>query len=167
MSDMRPLDPELLFKTLAQHGVRFVLIGALGARLNGFPRMTADADITPALDEENLARLADALRALQARVFTDGVPEGLPFDVSARTLARAEMWNLVTDAGRLDVIFRPAGTDGFDELSASADRFEVHGSELLVAPLQDILRMKEAADRPQDRQDATIIRTILDTRSKP
>lgn len=45
---MTALDPELLVKTLARHRVRYVLIGAMAARLQGFPRMTADADITPA-----------------------------------------------------------------------------------------------------------------------
>lgn len=167
MTGPRPLDPELLFRTLASHGVRFVLVGALGARLNGFPRLTADADITPASDDENLKRLATALRALDAKVFTEGVPEGLPFDVSARTIARALTWNLVTDAGRLDVIFQPTGTRGFEELSPSADRFEVYGGELLVARLTDILRMKEAADRPQDRQDVTIIRAMLQAGTNP
>ena len=57
-----PLDPEHLIRTLAKHDVRFVLIGALAARLYGFPRITADADITPARDADNLQRLAAALR---------------------------------------------------------------------------------------------------------
>lgn len=161
MGGSRPLDPERLLRALAAEGVRFVLIGAMGARLHGFPRMTADADITPAGDAENLERLARALRALDARVYTEPVPEGLPFDVSARTLARAPLWNLTTDAGRLDIIFMPAGTDGFDDLAPRADRFEVYGHELLVARLEDILRSKVAADRPQDRQDAIVIRKML------
>jgi hypothetical protein len=42
-----PLDPERIITTLARHDVRYVLIGAAAARLQGFPRMTADADITP------------------------------------------------------------------------------------------------------------------------
>ena len=58
-------------------------------------------DITPARDPENLGRLASALRELDARVYTESVPEGLAFDCTATTLARAEMWNLVTSAGRL------------------------------------------------------------------
>lgn len=161
MGEPRPLDPEVLFRTLAEHEVRFVLVGALGARLNGFPRMTADADIAPATDAANLERLATALRALNARVYTEAIPEGLPFDVSAPTLARGELWNLATDAGRLDVIFRPAGTSGYDDLAPVSDRFEVYGGELRVARLVDILRMKEAADRPQDRHDAAIIRAML------
>jgi hypothetical protein len=157
----KPLDPERLFRALGEHGVRFVLVGALGARMNGFPRMTADADLTPARDADNLARLAGALRALDAKVFTDAIPGGLPFDVSAATLARAELWNLATDAGRVDLVFTPAGTTGYDELAARADRFDVFGHELLVARLEDILRSKEAAGRPQDRQDAIVLRQML------
>jgi len=46
-----------------------------------------------------------------------GVPEGLEFDCSAQTLSRAEMWNLVTAAGRLDLAFTPSGTAGYEHLS--------------------------------------------------
>lgn len=158
---MQPLDPELLVTTLARHGVRYVLIGAVAARLHGFPRLTADADITPERGAVNLERLALALRALDARVYTESVPEGLVFDVSAASLARAEMWNLVTTAGRLDVVFMPSGTGGYEDLVANAVRFRVFGAELWAARLEDILRSKEAADRPQDRQDALIIREML------
>lgn len=156
-----PLDPERLFTTLARHQVAFVLIGALAARLYGFPRMTADIDITPAPDAANLEHLARALRELDARVYTEAVPEGLPFDCSAAMLQRAAVWNLTTTAGRLDIAFRPSGTTGFDDLVKDAVRFEVYGNPLLAASLRDILRSKVAADRPQDRQDAVIIREML------
>ena len=164
MPDIAPLDPERLITTLARHEVQYVLIGAMGARLQGFPRVTADADITPARDAENLRRLADALRELDARVFTDSVPEGLPFDCSPSMLSRAELWNLVTSAGRLDVAFVPAGTKGFDDLVRNAVSFEVFGVRLHVASLADIIRSKEAADRPQDRQDVVILRKMLEGR---
>lgn len=62
--DTAPLDPERIITVLARHGVRYVLIGALAARLQGFPRLTADADITPANTSEN--RPARGYPALQA-----------------------------------------------------------------------------------------------------
>src|SRR5437016_9683299 len=95
-----PFDPERIVTTLARHGVRYVLIGALAARLQGFPRLTADADITPSRERANLERLAAGLRELSARVYTEAVPEGLVFDCSVATLARGDMWDLVTSAGR-------------------------------------------------------------------
>ena len=161
MPDLAPLDPERLVTTLARHEVRYVMIDALAARLQGFPRVTADADITPARDGENLRRLAAALQELEARVNTESVPEGLPFDCSASMLARADLWNLVTSAGRLDVAFAPSGTDGYADLMDDAVGFDVFGVRLNVASLEDIIRSKEAADRPQDRQDVVILREIL------
>jgi hypothetical protein len=156
-----PLDPERLVQTLARHDVAYVLIGALAARLQGFPRLSADADITPARDDANLERLAAALVELDARVYTESVPEGLPFDCSAATLARADLWNFATSAGRLDVAFTPSGTGGFEDLASSAVRFDVFGAEILASDLSDIIRSKEAADRPQDRQDVIVLREIL------
>ncbi len=143
------------------HGVRYVLIGAVAARLHGFPRMTADADITPARDPANVRRLVAALRELEARVFTESVPEGLTFDCSPAMLARADLWNLTTLAGRLDVAFTPSGTRGYDDLIRNAVRFDVFGTTLDAASLEDIIRSKEAADRPQDRQDVVILREML------
>ncbi len=167
MPSVTPLDPERLIRVLATHHVRYVLIGALAARLQGFPRLTADADITPDRSRENLERLATALRELDARVYTESVPEGLLFDCSANTLSRAQLWNLVTNAGRLDIAFVPSGTEGFADLSRAAVRFEVFGVELLVASLSDIVRSKEAADRPQDRQDVVVLREMLRRRGTP
>jgi len=161
VADIAPFDPERMVTVLARHGVRYVLIGALAARLQGFPRVTADADITPARERANLERLAAALRELDARIYTEAVPEGLPFDCSAAMLSHGELWNLITSAGRLDVAFEPSGTEGYEDLSRNAIHYEVFGVELYAADLRDIIRSKEAADRPQDRQDVLIMRELL------
>lgn len=128
--------------------------------------MTADADITPAEDRANRDRLALALRELDARVYTESVPEGLAFDCTGERLARASIWNLVTSAGRLDVAFRPSGTDGYEDLAKTALRFDVFGVELQAARLEDIVRSKRAADRPQDRQDVIVIQEMLRRRQR-
>ncbi len=167
MADVAPLDPEQLITTLAKHHVRYVLIGAVAARLQGFPRMTADADITPARDAANLDRLAAALRELDARVYTEAVPEGLPFDCSPAMLSRSELWNLVTSAGRLDVAFAPSGTRGYEDLVRNAVTFEVFGTTLAAASLEDIIRSKVAAARPQDLQDVIVLRQMLRDRRGP
>jgi hypothetical protein len=161
VSDHAPFDPERLIRVLGKHEVRYVLIGALAARLQGFPRVTADADITPARDVDNLERLADALRELEAKVFTENVPAGLPFDFTAKALAGTETWNLITSAGRLDLAFMPSGTDGYSDLVTGALAYEVFGVVLQAASLEDIVRSKEASDRPQDRQDVLVMREIL------
>jgi hypothetical protein len=160
VSEIAPFDPEQLLAALSRHKVNFVLIGALAARLHGFPRLTADADITPAGDRPNLERLATALKELDAKIYTESIPEGLAFDCSSTMLGRASMWNLVTKAGRLDIAFEPAGVEGYDDLKKDAERFEAFGVRFLVASLDDIIRSKEAAGRPKDLDDVAILRAM-------
>lgn len=160
MSEVAPLDPQRLLETLSRHKVKFVLIGALAARMHGFPRFTADADITPASDKPNLERLAAALKELDAKVYTESVPAGLAFDCSATALARAGMWNLVTNAGRIDIAFEPAGVEGYEDLKKDAESFDAFGIKFLVASLDDIIRSKEAAARPKDLDDVVILKAL-------
>lgn len=160
MVSVAPFDPEKLIRTLRKHRVDFVLIGALAARLYGFPRLTADADITPDDSAKNLTRLAAALKELDAKIYTETVPEGLAFDCSPAMLASAKMWNLVTAAGRLDLAFSPSGTKGYADLADDAEQFEAFGTKFLVASLDDIIRSKESAGRPKDREDVAILKAI-------
>jgi hypothetical protein len=160
VSDIAAFDPERLIRTLRRHRVKFVLIGALAARLHGFPRLTADADITPADDKRNLERLAAALVDLEAKVYTESVPAGLSFDRSGVALGRARMWNLVTNAGRLDIAFLPAGTRGYEDLAKDAEKFEAFGVQFLAASLDDIIRSKKASGRAKDAEDVLILQAL-------
>ncbi|MBA3854628.1 MAG: hypothetical protein C0503_09440 [Gemmatimonas sp.] len=155
-------DPARLVRVLAEHDVRYVLIGAVAARLAGYPLATYDTDLTPERSPENLTRLAAALRALDARVYTVSVPEGLPFDCSPQALARAEVWNLVTTVGRVDVLFSPAGSGGYADLAQSAETFDVNDVPVSAASLPSLIKMKEAAGRPKDLQAVAIIKAMLE-----
>ena len=79
---------------------------------------------------------------------------------SAATLSRGEMWNLITNAGRIDVAFKPAGTEGYDDIARGAERFKAYGVVFLAASLADIIRSKESANRPKDRDDVALLRAI-------
>ena len=61
----------------------------------------------------------------------------------------------------MDVAFVPSGTEGYEDLADASVRFEVFGVKLLAASLRDIIRSKEAADLPQDRQDVLVLREML------
>jgi len=161
---MSAFDPEKLLRALSRRRVRYILVGATAARLQGFPRVTVDADISPAPDFANVQRLSHALQDLRARVYTESVPEGLAFSSDPETLARANLWSLITDGGRLDVIFKPIGTQGYEDLDKSAVTYRVFGIKVRAASLKDILRSKLASNRPQDQQDAIILEEMLHRR---
>ena len=141
------LRPERIFEVLRTHGVRYVLVGGFAAVIHGSPYLTTDIDVVPEGSPENLDRLSAALADLHARVWADGAPEGLPFGHDAASLAAAEMWNLVTDAGRLDITLEPSGTSGYPDVARDAVRLTILGTEVDVASLADVIRSKEAAGR--------------------
>jgi hypothetical protein len=153
--------PEHIFAALARHGVRSVLVGGFAAVIYGSPYLTTDVDVVPATDHENLERLACALRELQAKVWSEHAPEGLAFDASAERLERAQIWNLVTDHGRLDIAFVPSGTQGYDDLARDARHLTVLGVGIDVASLADVIRSKEAAGRDKDRLVLPVLRRLL------
>jgi hypothetical protein len=154
--------PESILGVLEKHGVRSVLIGGFAAVIHGSPYVTTDVDVVPSPDEENLRRLSDALKELDARVWTSAEPEGVPFDHSASSLAGVRVWNLITDHGRLDITFEPSGTAGFDDLARDAVRLTILGVDVDVASLADIIRSKEAAGREKDRLVLPVLRRIAE-----
>jgi hypothetical protein len=156
------LAPEGILAVLAEHGVHYVLIGGFAAVIHGSPYVTIDVDVVPELTEQNLPRLSDALRAMHARVWTAGEPEGIAFDHDGRSLAESSVWNLITDHGRLDITFVPSGTQGYDDLSRDAVHLTILGVETDVASLADVIRSKEAAGREKDRLILPVLRRILD-----
>jgi hypothetical protein len=150
-SPSEEFDAESIVATLNRFGVKYVVIGAFAAQLQGAPiPRTRDIDITPASDAANLKRLSAALHELQARIRTAHVPEGLPFDHNGASLARARMWNLTSPYGDFDISFVPSGTDGYEDLARHARVIESHGEAVPVADLDDVIRSKEAAGRPKD-----------------
>ncbi len=156
------LAPERILGVLADHGVRFVLVGGFAAVIHGSPYVTTDVDVVPERSEDNLRRLSEGLRALHARVWTEDEPDGVPFDHDPRSLAEANVWNLVTDHGRLDVTFEPSGTAGFEDLARDAVRLTILGVDVDVASLADVIRSKEAAGREKDRLVLPVLRRILE-----
>ncbi len=160
--DETSFQPAEIFAALERHGVRYIVIGGLAATLHGSPLATTDADICPARDHDNLDRLATALRELRARIRTSGVPEGLAFACDATFLSRIETaLNLTTRYGDLDLSIVPSGTAGFDDLRQKAITLSLAGHAVTVAALGDVIRSKEAANRPKDQAALPTLRLLL------
>lgn len=157
---MAEFAPESILRSLSRNGVSYVLVGGFAGVIHGSPYLTTDLDVVPETTSANLEKLSVALDELNARVWTATEPAGVPFDHDASSLAAVRMWNLVTDYGRLDVVFEPSGTAGYADLSRDAVHLEILGTDVDVASLADVIRSKEAAGREKDRLVLPVLRRI-------
>jgi uncharacterized nucleotidyltransferase DUF6036 len=152
-----PLDAERIFAVLARHAVDYVIVGGLAVQTHGHVRTTVDVDIYPRPERSNLARLADALNALHARILNPG-SEGVGID--ADTLPRATLWQFATPHGAIDVLHEVPGAAPYDELRARALEIELGDLHLAVAGRDDLISMKRASARPVDLDDLAALTEI-------
>lgn len=162
MSDRTdPLDADAILRSLSGHGVDFVVIGGLAVAAHGYVRATKDVDVVPAPDRENLDRLLGALRELDARPIelADFRPEELAAELTLEGLELGGNWALETKAGRLDVMQWVSGLESYDDLRSRALAVELSGVGLVsFAGYEDLVTMKRAAGRPDDRRDLAALR---------
>jgi predicted nucleotidyltransferase len=154
------LDIQAILRELVEAEVDFFLIGGVAVGYHGHIRATKDVDIVPSPDSGNLKRLAGVLRSLEAQVegaedFTAGeVPD--PLDPAALELEGN--WVLSTRLGRLDVLQWIGETPLWRDLSNRAVEDTVAGLPIKIVAYEDLVRLKEIADRPEDRLDLQRLR---------
>jgi hypothetical protein len=141
---------ELAAKLIARHALDVVLIGNAAAALHGSPISTIDLDFMFRKSPTNLRkirRLADDLGAMVMRPYYPA----------------SELYRVVRDADALqwDFMARVDGVRRYESLRSRATAVSFGGNELKVAALADVVRSKEAANRPQDRAVLPILRKVL------
>jgi hypothetical protein len=153
--------PRTLLETLVAHRVDFVLIGGMAGVVHGSSYPTYDVDIAYARDDENLERLAAALRDLSATL--RGAPADVPFILGAETLRVGAHFTFSTPHGPLDVLADPDGAPSYPVLKReSGTPVDVEGTPVHVASLDHLIAMKEASGRVKDKLMATEYRTLAD-----
>lgn len=136
----------------------FVVIGGVAAILHGSERNTFDLDICPAQDRANLDVLGKALIEISARL--RGIEEDVPFIPDGRSLSGIEFLTTDTTLGPLDILARPGGSPSYGSLRNRAIRLDVGPAGVLVASIDDLIAMKQSADRAKDREDVERLQAI-------
>jgi hypothetical protein len=156
------LDPAEVLGTFARNEVEFITVGGFAALLHGAQRTTKDIDLCVKWSTENLERVAAALRELRARLKVDSYIE-VPIDVVL--LGRMEVATWRTRSGDVDVLMgipRDARWElaRYEELRERGRVIALGELEVPIAALEDIIRSKEIADRPADREALPELRRL-------
>jgi predicted nucleotidyltransferase len=149
----RPLRAGEILRALSEGGVEFVLVGGIAVQVHGYLRGTGDVDVIPRPSLLNLSRLGEVLADLEAEVLRAAASVNV---TDPQLLKRAPLVPLLTRSGRLDLInieHLAGAPRSYDELRTRALIVSLDGFEVAVAGLDDLIRMKRAAGRPQDLTD--------------
>ena len=158
-------DPRPPLRALLAHDVRFVIIGGIAGVLLGSPSLTFDLDICYERDKQNFEALARALTELKATL--RGAPADLPFLLDAKTLQMGDSFTFETISGSLDCLGTPSGTTGYADLVKNASEVVVDGDlHVMVASIDDLLRMKRASGRAKDLLAVEILSALKEERKK-
>jgi predicted nucleotidyltransferase len=152
-----------VFDALNRSGTRYVVVGGVATILHGFVRGTTDVDVVIDLDEPSARR---AIQELEAIGYRPQVP------VQATDFANRptrEMWardrgmivfSLYSDVNPVVVDLFVRSPMNFEELWTRSEVRSLEGGEVRVASLDDLIRIKRDAARPQDLVDVTELEAI-------
>jgi hypothetical protein len=166
---------------LAEHDVRYVVTGSVAALLHGVALEPGDLDVTPALDRENLERLARALEAIGARQDPEepfgrwetgegGERRWVQFEPTADDIEARARWRpdpdepasfdrlLCSRLGAIDVVPEVAGT--YDELRPRATQIERGGVRVWVESVPDQLATLTVPRRSKDAARVRALRAL-------
>lgn len=157
----RPLDLLRLLATFGWHQVAYLVVGGVAVQVHGHRRTTKDLDVVPAPWAGNHERLAAALEELEARQRgVDPASAELPVTAPERLRLAPIVPPLTTKHGEVHVLNEPKGAAPYDDMRRRALVVDLDGIEVAVVGLDDLIRMKRAAGRPEDLADIAVLTAV-------
>lgn len=142
-------DLKLLLRSLAEHGVDYLLIGGYALHAHGYLRATVDIDLLVPATVEAGEKVKAALMALPDRAAKDIDPRWFPEAATIR----------VADEFIVDVMFNAAGNT-YEDLLPFAETIELDGIPVRTVNLRG-LRLTKRTVRDKDRADLLVIEKAL------
>lgn len=139
-----------VLRTLAEQGVDFIVVGGVGAVLQGAPVSTFDLDVVHSREAGNIARLLSALESLDAS-----------------HLASPGHQLLMTRFGPLDLLGEIGKSRGYGDLAASTTEIDAGaGVKVRVLNLETLIAVKEETAGEKDMAMLPILRRTLQERQR-
>jgi predicted nucleotidyltransferase len=155
---------ERLLPILARAGAEFIIIGGVAGTIHGPARATYDIDLVYSRTDENIQRLAQSLAP--RKPYLREAPPGLPFVWDAKTIRSGLNFTLTTSLGDIYLLGELAGDETYQDLLPNLFEVEAFGVRFKYIDLPTLIRLKEAAARPKDREAIAELRVLLEESEK-
>ncbi len=135
------MDTESLLKSLKEHKVKFVIIGATAFPVHGYSRATLDIDIFIRPERTNAEKALAALK-------------NFGYDVSDVTVDELLTKKILIRQYLVETDIHPYVKGvSFDEVWKNKVKSKFGDTFVWFASLDDLIKMKKAAGRPKDIED--------------
>ncbi|MCA1834291.1 MAG: DUF6036 family nucleotidyltransferase [Actinomycetota bacterium] len=156
---------EDLFEALNRARVRYIVVGGIAVVLHGHARLTADVDLVIDLDPAEALRAIDALTDLGLLPRTPVDPHAFA-DAEIRDewirTKNMQVFSLIDPTNPLRVVdIFVEYPMPFEQLWARSTVMRFGQEPIRVVGIDDLMAMKEAAGRAQDRADVDALRKIM------
>jgi hypothetical protein len=115
-------------------------------------------------NEANIQRLANLLASYTP--YLREAPPDLPFVWDVKTIRNGLNFTLPTDLGDIDLLGDVADGETYQTLLSHSFDVEAFGVRFKCIDLPTLIRIKEAADRPKDREALAELRVLLEESEK-
>lgn len=158
MHDPTP-DFAAILESLAAHHVDFIVVGGMGAVLQGAPMSTFDVDIVHSRQPENVARLLSCLRGMDACYREQPQKRLQP---TASDLQGSGHHLLMTRFGPLDILGVVTQGRRYEDLIGSSTELTLSSAlHVRVLNLAMLIVLKEELARDKDLAVLSVLRRTL------
>ena len=154
-----------ILKKLQDENFEYLIVGGMAVNLHGYTRATADLDILILLSEENIRKFVSVIKALG---YKPRVPVELEDFISetnrknwieGKNMKVFSVYNPKDEAEHIDVLVQ-YNLD-FKEVYKNKVIYNVEGVNMPIISIEDLIKLKEEANRNIDRSDILALRKIL------
>lgn len=160
-----------VFKALDDADADFVLVGGLAVIMHGHLRGTRDIDLVIGLSPDNCRKALLALEGLGLRprlpvALSDFADPRLREDwITRRNMQVFQLWDPTNIERSVDLFVREP--IDVSQMLAEAVVMDLDGVPIPVASIRHLIRLKQAAGRPQDLDDIQALREIAQETHQP
>lgn len=151
-----------LFTKLYEQKVNYLICGGLAVNIYGIPRMTADIDLLVDLTAENIEKFDEVMKSLNYQPVLPIKIQSVVDEkdrkemIKHKNLIAFSFYNPANNIMNVDVLIDTPFQ--FNELWKNKVIRKADETELYLVSVNDLIKMKEYANRVQDKQDIIFLK---------
>ncbi|MCB1190444.1 MAG: hypothetical protein H7A23_16270 [Leptospiraceae bacterium] len=149
---------EKIIKLFEQHNIEYIIIGGYAAAIHGSARLTSDIDFVYKRSQDNIKKIAQALK--DHHPYLRGAPEGLPFRFDEITISQGLNFTLKTDLGSIDLLAEIPGGN-YETINPYTIEVDLYSNKVNCVNLKKLIELKKASGRPKDLEVLSELELLL------